>query len=75
MKKKAVKMIEKFDIHPAGYKSKIDDIFAAVGTDNKNACAQLRRLVSGVKEYLTAEQTEHVTASLDILSSSKDKIL
>ena len=73
--KKAVKMIEKFDIHPAGYKSKIDDIFAAVGTDNKNACAQLRRLVSGVKEYLTAEQTEHVTASLDILSSSKDKIL
>lgn len=69
--KKAVKMIDKFDIHPNGYKSKIDDIFAAVGTDNKKACLQLRLLVSGIKQLLTAEQTEHVMATLDNLSSSK----
>jgi hypothetical protein len=73
--KKAVKMIDKFDIHPTDYKSKIDDIFAAVGSDNKKACVQLRHLVSGVKELLTAEQTEHITATLDNLSSSKDRVL
>lgn len=71
--KKAVKMIEKFGIHPTNYKSKIDDIFAAVGTDSKNACVQLKHLVSEVKELLTAEQTEHVTATINNLSSSKDK--
>lgn len=69
--KKAVKMIDKFDIHPNGYKSKIDEIFAVVGTDSKNACILLRHLVNGVKELLTAEQTEHVTATIDNLSSSK----
>lgn len=71
--KKAVKMIDKFDIHPTNYKSKIDDIFAAVGTDSKSACVQLRSLVSEVKELLTAEQTEHVTATIDNLSNSKDR--
>lgn len=73
--KKAVKMIEKFYIHPIGYKGKVDEIFAAVGTDNKNACVQLRDLVNGVKELLAAEKTEHVAATLDNLSNSKDRVL
>ena len=73
--KKAVKMIDKFDIHPTSYKSKVDDIFAAVGSDTKNACLQLRLLVSEVKEFLTAGQTEHVTVTLDNLSISKDRVL
>lgn len=70
--KKAVKMIEQFKIHPAAYKSRIDDIFAAVGTDSKNACTQLRHLVNEVKELLTKEQTEHITATLDSLSNRKN---
>lgn len=72
--KKAVKMIDKFGIHPVGYKSKIDDIFTAVGTDSKNACVQLRTLVDEVKEFLAVGQTEHVTATIDNLSNSKDKV-
>lgn len=72
--KKAVKMIDQFVIRPAGYKSKVEDIFAAVGTDTKNACVQLRQLVNGVKELLTAEQTEHVTATIDNLANSKDRV-
>ncbi|EHQ89181.1 nucleotidyltransferase domain-containing protein [Desulfosporosinus youngiae] len=71
--KKAVKMMGKYDIRPANYKSKIDDIFAVVGTDSKNACLQLRHLLSEVKELLTAEQTKHVTETIDSLSSSKDR--
>ena len=71
--KKAVKMIDKFDLHPNDYKSTIDDIFAAVGTDNNNACVQLRHLVCEVKELLTAKQTAHVTATLDNLSSSRPR--
>lgn len=50
--KKAVEMIDKFDIHPDNYKSKVDDIFAEVGTDRKNACVQLGHLVREVKEFL-----------------------
>lgn len=73
--KKAVKMIDKFNIHPTSYKNKVDDIFAAFGTDSKNACVQLRHLVSEVKEFLIARQTEHVTVTLDNLSSSKDRVL
>ncbi len=72
--KKAVKMVDSFEIHPAGYKGKVDDIFTVVGTDSMSACAQLRHLVSGVKALLTAEQAEQVTATLDDLSSSKGKI-
>lgn len=73
--KKAVKMIDKFEIHPTSYKSKVDDIFASIGTDNMNVCVQLRYLVSEVKEFLTEKQTEHVTVTLDNLSSSKDRVL
>ncbi len=71
--KKAVKMIDKFNLHPSDYKSTIDDILAAVGTDNITACVQLRRLVSQVKELLTAKQTAHVAATLDNLSSSRPR--
>lgn len=46
--KKAVKMIDKFDIHPMDYKTKVDGIFAAVGTDSKSACTQLRYLINEV---------------------------
>lgn len=73
--KKAVKMIEKFGIHPAGYKSKIDNIFTAVGSDSNNACVQLRSLVNEVKDFLPEDQTKHVTESIDRLSSSKEKNL
>lgn len=73
--KKAVRMIDGFSIHPAGYKSKVDEIFAAVGTDAKKSCGQLRELVSEVKALLTAEQTEHVAATIDTISSCKDRAL
>lgn len=69
--KKAVKMIDKFSVHPVSYKSRIDNIFAAVGADSNNACAELRSLVNEVKDFLTADETEHVTESIDNLSSSK----
>lgn len=73
--KKAVMMIEKFDVHPTGYKNKIDDIFASAGIDNKKVCAQLGYLVSEVKSFLTADQTEHFTATIDNLSSSKKELI
>ena len=73
--KKAVRMIDNYGIHPSDYKGKIDDIFATIGNDNKNACIKLRQLVSEVKKLLTVEQTEHVTATLDNLLDSKDMVL
>ncbi len=69
--KKAVIMIDSFGIRPAGYKRKIDDIFASIGTDCANACGQLRLLVSEVKAFLTAEQTGHIAPTLGSLSDSK----
>ncbi len=54
--KKAVKMIDKFDIHPFNYKSKVDDIFAAVGTDSKNTCTQLGHLLSEVRRLVLCFQ-------------------
>ena len=47
--KKAVGMIEHFNIHPLGYKDKINSIFAAAGTDGANACLQLKQLINEVK--------------------------
>jgi predicted nucleotidyltransferase len=71
--KKAVKMIDTFQIRPIDYKGRVDDIFAAAGTAPTNACAQLRDLADAVKALLTAEQTAHVAATLDGLSDSKGK--
>lgn len=47
--KKAVGMIDSFNIHPLGYKDKVNSIFAAVGTDTTNACTQLKQLINEVK--------------------------
>ena len=47
--KKAVGIIEHFNIHPLGYKDKINSIFAAAGTDGANACVQLKQLINEVK--------------------------
>ena len=47
--KKAVGMIEHFNIHPLGYKDKVNSIFAAAGTDGANACVQLKQLINEVK--------------------------
>lgn len=45
-------MIEHFNIHPLGYKDKVNSIFAAAGTDGANACAQLKQLIDEVKGIL-----------------------
>jgi len=50
--KKAVGMIESFNIHPFGYKDKVNSIFAAVGTDSTSACTQLKQLINEVKSIL-----------------------
>lgn len=39
----------KNDIHPLGYQDKVNSIFTAAGTDNSNACIQLRQLIDEVK--------------------------
>ncbi len=51
--KKAVGMIDNFNIHPFGYKDKINSIFMAVGADNANACTQLKWLINEVKNMLS----------------------
>lgn len=73
--KKAVKMIDTFAIHPEAYKSKVEAVFATVGTDARKSCALLRQLVSAVKALLSAEQTEHVAPTIDNLSNSKNSAL
>ena len=50
--KKAVSMIDRFNIHPFGYQDKVNSIFAAVGTDSTNACTQLKQLIDEVKAML-----------------------
>lgn len=50
--KKAVGMIDHFNIHPLGYKDKVNSIFAAAGTDGAYACAQLKQLIDEVKDIL-----------------------
>jgi predicted nucleotidyltransferase len=50
--KKAVGMIDNFNIHPLGYKDKVNSIFASAGTDSPNACIQLKRLIHEVKVIL-----------------------
>ncbi|OAT86360.1 nucleotidyltransferase domain-containing protein [Desulfotomaculum copahuensis] len=50
--KKAVGMIDNFNIHPLDYKDKINSIFTAAGTEGANACAQLKRLINEVKDIL-----------------------
>jgi predicted nucleotidyltransferase len=50
--KKAVNMIDSFNIHPLGYKDKVNSIFAAAGIDNTNSCTQLKRLINEVKGML-----------------------
>lgn len=72
--KKAVKMIDTFAIHPDAYKSKVEAVFATIGTDAKNSCVQLRQLVSAVKALLSAAQTEHVAATIDSISKSKNTV-
>lgn len=46
--KKAVKMIDGFGVHPAGYQEKVNAIFAAVGTDVPCASTLLQRLTDEV---------------------------
>ncbi len=50
--KKAVGMIDHFNIKPLGYKDKVNSIFVVAGTDSTNACAQLKQLINEVKEML-----------------------
>ncbi len=50
--KKAVGMIDSFNIHPLDYKDKVNSIFAAAGTDGTNACTRLKRLINEVKGML-----------------------
>jgi hypothetical protein len=45
--KKAVGMIDSFNIHPLGYKDKVNSIFAVAGTDGANACVQLKHWMFG----------------------------
>lgn len=50
--KKAVGMIDHFNIHPLEYKDKVNAIFAVAGTDGVDACLQLKKLVNEVKGIL-----------------------
>jgi len=50
--KRAVGMIDHFDIHPLGYKDKVNSIFAVAGTDGATACVQLKQLIDEVKGIL-----------------------
>lgn len=50
--KKAVGMIDSFNIHPLGYKDKVNSIFAVAGTDSTNACTHLKQLINEVKDIL-----------------------
>lgn len=50
--KKAVGMINSFNIHPLGYKDKVNSIFAAAGTDITYACTLLKQLINEVKGML-----------------------
>ncbi len=50
--KKAVGMIDSFNIHPLDYKDKINAIFVAAGTDSANACTRLKCLINEVKGML-----------------------
>lgn len=54
--KKAVSMIESFNIHPLGYKDKVNSIFAAAGTDSTKACTQLKQLINEVKGMLPNDE-------------------
>lgn len=45
-------MIDHFNIHPLGYKDKVNSIFAVAGTDGVNACVQLKQLINEVKDIL-----------------------
>lgn len=51
--KRAVGMIDSFNIHPLGYKDKVNSIFAVVGREDTNACAQLKLLINEVKSMLS----------------------
>ncbi len=50
--KKAVKMIETFNIHPDNYKNKVDTIFTFTGTDLSGACDHLKGLINEVNGLL-----------------------
>lgn len=50
--KKAVKMIDKFTIHPDHYKNRVDTIFSLSGTDLPEACHHLRKLIDEVDSLL-----------------------
>jgi len=50
--KKAVKMIDKFDIHPNNYKNKVTTIFSLAGTDLLDACNHLKELINEVNGLL-----------------------
>lgn len=54
--KKAVGMIDGFNIHPLGYQDKVNSIFTAAGTDSSNACIQLRQLIDEVKVMLPSNE-------------------
>ncbi len=50
--KKAVKMIDTFNIHPDSYKNKVDAIFSFAGTDLSGACNHLKELINEVNGLL-----------------------
>ena len=50
--KKAVKMIDKFEIHPHDYKNRIDSVFAFAGSDLARACHHLKELINEVNDLL-----------------------
>lgn len=54
--KKAVGMIDSFNIHPFGCQDKVNSMFAVGGTDSTNACTQLKQLINEVKVMLTSNE-------------------
>lgn len=50
--KKAVKMIDTFQIHPDHYKDNVNAIFSLAGTDLSEACHQLKKLTDEVNSLL-----------------------
>ncbi len=47
--KKAVSMIDSFNINPPRYKDKVNSIIVATGKEAADACAQLKQLIDEVK--------------------------
>ena len=53
--KNAVQLIEGFSVRPAGYESRVNGVFSAIGTNPEKACMQLRCLIDEMTPILTLE--------------------